>query len=177
MRTAFCHQAALKEASMRGLLFTITVMLLIGLVVQLAWSRPLSRSVEIHRPLDQVYAAMANYFSPDSMHDFQIVSRSRNKSKAEFVAKRTVQDKTKWSEWAYCAVPAMQMLDTLRQGNVTVRVVLERESADHTYVTVTPDFEGIYELAGSSRTQQCASNGVLEKDILRAARAADTDLN
>ncbi len=162
---------------MRGLLLTITVSLFMGLAALLAWSKPLSRSVEIHRPLDQVYAAVSNYFSPDSLHDFQIVSRSRSKSKAEFVAKRTMQDKIKWSEWAYCRVPTMQLLDTLQQGNITVRVKLERESANHTYVTVTPDFEGIYELAGNSRTQQCASNGVLEKDILRAAGAADTDLN
>ena len=162
---------------MRRPLFTITVSLLIALAAPLAWSGPLSRSMEIHRPLDQVYAAMANYFSPDSMHDFQLVSHSRTKSKAEFVAKRTMQDKIKWSEWAYCTVPAMQLLDTLQQGNITVTVKLERESADRTFVTVTPDFEGVYELAGNSHNQQCASNGVLERDILRAAGAAGTDLH
>ncbi|HEY2105494.1 MAG TPA: hypothetical protein VGH29_06900 [Candidatus Binataceae bacterium] len=160
---------------MRALHYAITVSALICLAA--SWSRALSRSVEIHRPMDKIYAAMTNYFSPDSLHNFQLVSRTRNQSKAEFVAKRTMRDKIKWSQLAYCTVPALQMLDTLQRGNITVKVKLERESADHTFVTVTPDFEGTYELAGTARTQQCASNGVLEKDILRAAGAADTDLN
>jgi hypothetical protein len=155
----------------------ITVSMLAGFAVSSAWAKLLSRSVDIHRPIDQVYAAVSNYFSPDSMHDFQIVSQNKSKSKAELVARRTVQDKMKWSDWAYCSVPAMQMLDVLQQGNVRVTVKMERESADHTFVTVTPDFEGIYQFAGNSRTQQCVSNGVLEKDILRGAGASDRDLN
>lgn len=134
--------------------------------------------------MDQAYASISNYLSPDSIHDFKIISVSRSAAKAEFVATRTLRDKTKWSEWAYCEVPTMQMLDTLNRGNVKVRVVLERESKDHTYVTATVDFQGIYNTLGSNgtgasatRTQQCASNGVLEKDLLRAAGAAHTDVH
>ncbi len=141
-----------------------------------AWPQTISRSTEIHRPFDQVYAAMENYFSPDSMHNFQIVSRSRTKSKAELVATRTVTDQMKWSDWAYCKVPAMQMFDTLQQGNITVRVRIDRQSPARTYVTVTPDFQAQYALAGNSSTRQCTSKGVLEKDILRGAGAADSDL-
>jgi len=162
---------------MRHVAVTITLSLIVGLLASPAWSRPLSRSVDIHRPFDRVYSAVSEYFSPDSMHDFQIVSQNRSRSKAEFIAKRTVQDKMKWSDWAYCKVPAMQLLDTLQQGNITVTVKLERESASHTYVTVTPDFEGVYQFAGNSRSQQCASKGVLENDILRGAGASATDLN
>jgi hypothetical protein len=140
-------------------------------------SEPLGRSADIHRPFNQVDKAVTEYFAPDSMHDFQIVSQSRTRSKAEVVARRTVQDKLKWSQWAYCKMPAMQMVYTLAQGNVTVRVKLDRESADRTYVTVTPAFEGIYQFAGNQSTRQCMSNGVLEKDILRAAGASDAQLN
>ncbi len=160
-----------------SLSLTLTLTVAILLTSTLAWSTAVSHSVEIHRPFDQVYAAVANYFSPDSMHDFKIVSQTRSKSKAEFVAQRTVQDKLKWSDWAYCAVPAMQMLYVLQQGNITVSVKLEREDADHTFVTVTPQFAGVYQFADKSITQQCVSNGALEKDILRGAGAADSDLH
>jgi hypothetical protein len=71
----------------------------------------------------------------------------------------------------------MQMMYTLQQGNITVRVTLERESADRTYVTVVPVFEGIYQFAGNRATPQCISNGVLEKDLLRAAGANPAELN
>jgi hypothetical protein len=162
---------------MRRLPLIMTLSLLASLAASSAWSRPLSRSADIHRPFDQVYASVSKYFSPDSRHDFQIVSQNRSKSKAEFVAKRIVQDKMKWSDWAYCEVPTLQLFDTLQQGNITVTVELERESAGHTYVTVTPDFEGVYQFAGNSRTQQCASKGGLENDILRGAGASASDLN
>lgn len=162
---------------MRRPRLTIALSLLAGLAASSAWAKPLSRSASVHRSLDQVYTALSSYFSPDSMHDFQIVSQSKHKSQAEFVAKRTVQDKMKWSDWAYCTVPAMQMLDIFQQGSIWVTVTLERESADHTFVSVTPDFKGTYQFAGNSRAQECVSNGVLEKDILRGAGAADSDLN
>ncbi len=150
-----------------------------GLVLTAAagWPQPLGRSAEVRRPLSEVDQLMREYFSPDSMHDFHIVSQNRNKAKAEIVARRTVRDKLKWTELAYCKVPAMQMLDTLQEGTITVRVKLERESPGRTYVTVVPVFEGVYEFAGNTNTRQCASNGVLEKEILRAAGAPATDLN
>jgi hypothetical protein len=162
---------------MRVLVLPAIAGLIAILAAPSAWPQPAGRSADIHRPLDQVYAGLDNYFSPDSMHDFQVVSRTRTKSKVEIVAKRTVMDKMKWSTWAYCEVPATQMLDTLQQGNITLRVKLDRESANRTYVTVTPDFEGQYQFAGNSTTRPCASNGVLEKDILRAAGATDTELH
>ncbi len=161
---------------MNHLCLSLTLAVAILLASALAWSTA-SHSVEVHRPFDQVYAAVANYFSPDSMHDFTIASQTGSKSKAEFVAQRTVQDKLKWSDWAYCAVPAMEMLYVLQQGNITVSVKMERESADHTFVTVMAEFTGVYQFAGKSITQKCVSNGVLEKDILRGAGAADTDLH
>ena len=163
--------------STRHLLLLIITVSLMTSATPAAWAQPLSRTVEIHHPLGDVYAALSNYFSPDSMHDFQVVSHRRTKSKAEFVAKRTVQDQMKWSEWAYCKLPSLQMLATLQQGNITVTVELERESADRTYATVTPAFEGVYALADNTTTRQCTSKGILEKDILRAAGAAETDLN
>jgi hypothetical protein len=156
---------------------TIVLSLFACLLASSAGGKLLSRSADIPRPFDQVYAAVSKYFSPDSMHDFQIVSQKRSRTKAEIVAKHTVQDKAKWSAWAYCKVPALQLLDTLQQGNVTVTVKVERESAGRTFVTVTPDFQGVYQFAGNTRTQQCASNGVLENDILRGAGASDSDLN
>lgn len=152
---------------------TAASMLLIG--ASAAAPESLGRSADVRRPLNQVNQALLDYFSPDSMHDFQIISRSRGKSKFEITARRTVADNVKWTQWAYCKAPAMRMLDTLQQGNITVRVKLDRESPNRTYVTVTPQFEGVYQFAGNTNTLQCMSNGVLEQDILRAAGAAAMD--
>jgi len=155
------------------LTLTITIVLLTVLASAVAWSRSFSRSANIHRPFAQVYASMSNYFSPNSLRDFQIVSMNKNRSKAELVAKRTVQDQLKWTNWAYCKVPTLRLFDSLQQGDITVRMKLDREGADRTFVTVRAEFQGIYQFAGNSRVQQCSSNGALEKDILRAAGASD----
>jgi hypothetical protein len=162
---------------MRRLILMITAFLLIGAAATSPRAQVIGRSVEIHRPLSRVYASLSNYFAPDSMHDFQIVSASKSRSKAEIVATRTVQDQMKWRHWAYCKVPALQMFDKLQKGNITVRVEMHRDSADRTWVTVTPDFQGVYALAGNSRTQQCQSKGTLEKDILLGAGASPDELN
>jgi hypothetical protein len=164
------------EAVLRPVHLTTSLSWLILLVASSASSRTLRRSVDIHRPFEQVYDSLSNYFSPDSMHDFQVLSKSRSKSRAEFVARRSVQGKLKWSDCAFCKVaPATARHPAT--GQYHVRVKLERESANHTYVTVTPQFEGVYEFAGNSTPRQCTSRGVLEKDILLGAGAADTDLD
>jgi hypothetical protein len=161
---------------MKWLLATITASALICATNISAWPQTVGRSVEVHRPLTRVYASLSHYFGPDSMHDFQIVSAGKSGAKGEIVATRTVQDQVKWNQWAYCKVPALQMFDKLQQGNVTVRVKMHRDSADRTWVTVTPDFQGVYALAGNSRTQQCQSKGTLEKDILLGAGASPDQL-
>jgi hypothetical protein len=151
--------------------------LLMGFAAAAAWAEPIGRSVEISRPFNAVYDSLSTYFSPDSMHDFQVLTESKSKSAGEIVAKRTITDPVKWRELTYCKVPALQMLDTLKEGDVTVTVKVNSAGSNSTYVTVTPDFEGNYEFAGSSHTQQCQSNGELEKDILLGAGAAETDLH
>jgi hypothetical protein len=165
------------RSRMRGLPSTITTCVLIGAAAIPARAWAMGRSAEVHRSLSRVYASVSNYFAADSMHDFQIVSASKSRSKVQIVATRTTQDQMKWRQWAYCKVPALQMFDTLQQGNITVRVEIHRDSADRTWVTVTPDFQGVYALAGNSHTQQCQSKGVLEKDILLGAGASPDELN
>jgi hypothetical protein len=161
---------------MRRLLLTITASLLTLLAATSARAQMSSRSADVHRPYGRVYASIANYFAPDSPRDFRIVSVTRHRSKAEFVATHIVHDKVKWSAWTYCKVPATQLFDALQQGNVTVRVKVERDGADHTYVTVSAEFQGVYQFAGNSSTTQCTSQGTLEKDILSAAGASPSDL-
>ncbi|GEM_PF-6189991 len=150
---------------------------LVFVLVSIAWPQSFGRSADIRRPFDRVRASMLNYFSPAGMHDFQIVSQSSTKSRAEIVARRTVRDKLEWPELAYCKLPGMQMMYTLQQGNVTVRVKMDRESANRTYVSVIPQFEGVYQFAGNQTTLKCTSQGALEKDILSAAGASAADLN
>jgi hypothetical protein len=141
-----------------------------------ASAKPIGHTAEVQRPFDQVYQSMSTYFAPDSMHGFRIVTMSKAKSKARIVATRTIKDPIKWRDWTYCKVPALQLLDTLQGGDVTVTVKMDSAGAHHTYVTVTPDFHGTYTFGGSSNTQQCDSRGVLEKDILRGAGATAAEI-
>ena len=149
--------------------------LLLSIASVTAWAKPIGRSAEVKRPLDQTYDSLSKYFAPDSLHQFQI--QQADKSSGEIIAKREGVDQNTWHEWAYCSVAASEMLSSLKEGTVTVKVKLDRDGDSHTFVTVTPSFEGIYEFAGTPSTVHCQSNGVLEKDILRAAGASDTELD
>jgi len=142
-------------------------LLAIGSGVLAQESKLLPRSAEIARPTEQVFGALKKYFADSGMHQFELVSADQ--ATGRIVAKRRAIDDNTWREWAYCELPAINMLDTLKDGTVTVNVRLKRDQPNRTYVTVTADFKGNYALGNAEHTVSCQSKGVLEKNILASA--------
>jgi hypothetical protein len=130
-------------------------------------TKPVPRSAEIARPTEQVFRALKNYFADSGTHRFELVSADQATGK--IVARRHGIDDNTWRELAYCEVPAINILDTLQDGTVTVHVRLKPDRPNRTYVTVTADFKGYYALGNAQHTVNCQSKGVLEKDILASA--------
>jgi hypothetical protein len=136
-----------------------------GALTQDAQSVP--RTAEIARPSEQVFAALKEYFSNSVAHQFELVSA--NQTSGTIVAKRRRIDENTWTGWAFCKTSALNMLDTLTDGTVTVNVKVQPDGPNQTRVTVAPDFKGYYSLGNAQHIVSCQSKGALEKDILTSA--------
>jgi len=145
--------------------FAVTLLTCSGALAQDAQSVP--QSAEIARPSDQVFGALKQYFSDTLKHQFQLVSA--DKGSGVIVAKRHGIDENTWTNWAYCKTPALNMLDTLTDGTVTVNVKVQPDGPNQTRVTIAPDFKGYYSLGNAQNIVSCQSKGALEKDILASA--------
>jgi hypothetical protein len=118
----------------------------------------------------QTFNMLKQYFSDTSLNLFQLV-RADEATKT-IVAKRAGIDSQTWNQWTYCSLGPEHLLDTLRDGSVTLNLKIEGSGAKSSYVTVTADFEGTYGLGSSVSTTQCISNGVLENSVLTAVGAS-----
>lgn len=136
-----------------------------------AFAQPKSvpQMAKVPRSFDETFGTLKNYFAPGYMNLFQLASADQ--SSGTIIVKRSNIDQNTWSKWAYCKLSPLHMLDTLRDGSVTVHIKLQRADKDSTYVTVTADFQGTYGLGSTVNAAPCISTGVLEKDILTAAGA------
>jgi hypothetical protein len=81
------------------------------------------------------------------------------------VVRRNYIDLDNWSKWAYCKVGPLDMLDSLRDGYVTMAIKLE-PARGVTYTSTTADFEGIYGLTSTGKVVPCISTGVFEDNVL-----------
>ncbi len=142
-------------------------LLVIGSGVLAQESKLLPRSADIARPTEQIFVAIKNYFADSGTRQFELLSADQ--ATGIIVAKRHGIDDNTWREWAYCELPAINLLDILKDGTVTVNVRLKRDQPNRTYVTVTADFKGNYALGNAEHTVSCQSKGVLEKNILASA--------
>ena len=136
-----------------------------GAIAQDAQSLPLT--AEIARPSGQVFATLKDYFSNSLAHQFELVSA--NQTSGTIVAKRHSIDENTWTGWAFCKTPALNMLDTLSDGTVTVNVKVQPDGPNQTRVTIAPDFKGYYSLGNAQHILSCQSTGALEKDIVLSA--------
>jgi hypothetical protein len=82
------------------------------------------------------------------------------------VAKRSNIDSAQWARWAYCRMGPLDMLDTLRDGSVTLTVSLQPATKWITWAAVKAEFTGTYAIGTQVKQTQCTSTGVLEEDIL-----------
>jgi hypothetical protein len=128
------------------------------------------RSAQTPHDPAQTFATLKRYFSDPAMGMFELESAGERSH--TLVAKRSGIDLQTWGQWAYCKLGPEHLLDSLVDGSVTVNVKVEAAGKTASFVTVRADFEGTYGIGSSETTTQCASNGVLEQNILTAAGAA-----
>jgi hypothetical protein len=129
--------------------------------------RIVPRSQRINRPLEQVFGTLKEYFSDPVLSGFKLV-RTNNVTWT-LLAKRSDIDDETWTNWAFCKAPPIAMIYSLRQGDVTVTVHLERSGNNATFATVTADFQGTYALGANEQDIDCISKGVLEQQIMTVA--------
>src|SRR5229473_1081554 len=126
-------------------LVTIAALLMFSGGASSSWAKdpkPFPQTAEVNKPMEQVFASLREYFSGGDSKNFQLVKADQKTG--TLVAKRTGIDQRTWGAWAYCKVSTMNLLDTLEDGTVTVKVKLESDAMKKTHVSVTPDFEGEY---------------------------------
>lgn len=158
---------------MKPLIASIPTSLLL-LVVATAFAieqpRIIPRSLEIQRPVDDVYASMRKYFTDASLSSFKLVSEDPKTH--TLVAKQTGIAGEDWSKWAYCETGPVQMVYKLADGTALVTVKLEKSTPRSTFASAAADFEGTYALGGNENKVACTSKFVLEDNILAAAGGA-----
>jgi hypothetical protein len=140
--------------------------------------KPFPQTAEVNKPMEKVFASLRDYFSGGASNsDFQLVKA--DEKTGILVAKRSGIDQRSWGAWAYCKVSTMNLLDTLEDGAVTVKVKLESDGMKKTHVSVISDFEGAYTpVAGGEPIKvKCQSQGILEKEILAAAGASAEEID
>ena len=113
---------------------------------------------------------LKGYFSDMAASQFRLISADARTG--TIVAQRSGFDDRSWSEYAYCKMGPGHLLDSLDNGAVTVKVKVEGVGRRSSYVIVDAEFEGRYGGLGSSETtEQCVSQGLIERNILAAAGA------
>ncbi len=153
---------------MRGFLLAIVfTALVLWPAAAPAQPKSIPQIAKVPKTFSETFRTLKNYFSPGT--PFTLVTA--DEATGTIVAKRSNIDQNTWSQWAYCKLSPLHMLDSLEDGSVMVNVKVERAGNDSSYVTVSTNFEGTYGLASQVNTTQCTSRGVLEKNILAAIGA------
>jgi hypothetical protein len=114
-------------------------------------------------PAGRLYHALKTQFTGGWLGPYQVVS-SDPKTRT-LVVRRNGIDLDSWSKWAYCKVGPLDMLDSLRDGTVTMAIKLE-PARGVTYTSTTADFEGVYGLTSTGKVVPCISTGVFEDNVL-----------
>jgi hypothetical protein len=122
-----------------------------------------------HAALDmrsaRLFRRLEDQFNGGWLGPYQII-RSDAK-KGTMIVRRDSIDNASLAKWCYCQVDTLNMLDSLRNGAVFVTLTLTPDR-NTTGLDVADDFEGTYSLtpASATTTVRCASQGVLEKELV-----------
>jgi hypothetical protein len=143
------------------------VLICAGYALAIEQPRIVPRRQRINRSISQVFGTLKEYFSDVSLSQFKLV-RANNLTWTLVASRSDIDDET-WTNWAFCKAPPIAMIYSLKQGNVTVTVNLERSGNDATFTTVTADFTGTYALGANEQDIDCVSKGELEKQIMTVA--------
>lgn len=119
-------------------------------------------------PARSLFRTLRSRFAGGWLGPYQVVSSDRRSG--TLVIRRNAIDADNWSKWAYCEVGPLDMLDSLRDGAVTVTIKL-KPARRITYTSTAANFEGTYGLTAASKNVACMSRGVLEDNILTTIAA------
>jgi hypothetical protein len=126
----------------------------------------------VDSPARPLFLRLRGEFVRGQLGPYRIVSSdARTRT---LVVRRDSVDSDHWTKWSYCKVGPLDMLDSLRDGTVTMTISLE-PAGGVTNAAVAADFEGQYSLTptSASETVRCGSRGVLEKELLTTIAAAE----
>lgn len=140
-----------------------------GAFAQLAPTVPTPRTIAHSGPLvgkpDALFDQIKTNFSDGRFGPYTIVST--DPARHTIVVRRNNIESADWARWAYCPMGPLDLLDSLRDGSVTMNVKLEPTTRWTTWAVVKAEFIGTYGLGASVKRTQCVSTGVLEEDVLR----------
>ncbi len=138
-----------------------------AVVVSLA--TPIPHRAPIRAEANKLFDELKTGFSGGRFGPYQVVdSDVRTRT---LVIKRNAIDQQTWSKWAYCRVDPIDMIDSLRDGKVTLTLKLEPTTKTVTYAVVWAEFNGSYGIGTVNKNVQCTSTGVLEENILHQVGA------
>ena len=149
----------------------IALLLLITLTPTFAIETPriVPQMNTVPKPIDEVYARLKKYFTDSSQSNFQLIRADPKTHTLE--AKLSEIGNETWTNWAYCKTGPMEMIYKYVGGTVKVTVKLQKTTKNSTFVTVSADFQGRYQLGSNENEVACTSKFVLENQILAAAGA------
>lgn len=124
------------------------------------------------RASNDVFLALNHYFSDPTATMFELVSA--DSGAGTLVARRAQVDPETWNQWAFCEVSGLDMLDSFKDGAVTLNVSVTPVGNEESYVAVTAQFTGTYGLGSTQKSVDCYSRGVVEDDVLKVAGAASS---
>lgn len=159
----------MKQACKHLSVSALFVFLLISPLGALEPPRVIPHSAQVQKPPPEVFRTLKTYFSDLGLSKFNLVSA--DEKTATIAARQEGIDFARWRQWAACETDPMHILYQFTDGTVTVTAKVERGGRDHSFVTVTADFQGTYGLAQDETTIACRSLGVLEDAILAVAGA------
>jgi hypothetical protein len=151
----------------RATVVLLAVLICAAQALAIEQPRIVPRSQRINRPINQVFGTLKEYFSDAALSGFKLV-RSNNLTFTLVATRSDIDDET-WTNWAFCKAPPIAMIYSLKQGDVTVTVHLERSGNNATFTTVTADFAGTYALGANEQDIDCISKGAVEQQIMTVA--------
>src|SRR5260370_7903767 len=94
----------------------IVVLAVLVLCSSRAWAQPaaVTRMAQVPRDSRQTFATLKQYFSNPTSSMFRLVSADPRMG--TIVARRDNIDSGTWTEWAYCKLSPMHLLDTLQDA-------------------------------------------------------------
>jgi len=112
-----------------------------------------------------VFGSIKNYLSP------RFTLSIADSMSGRIVAKRTGINPDAWTTWAYCKVPAQDMLGDMLASSVVLTITVRPGPGNSSAVSVGADFQATYSINGNATPVACVSNNVLENEILDSAGA------